>query len=96
MRLEKLMLKLFQVEPRVPVRILLDTSASMTTGDPSKFDYARRLAASLTYVGMVRLETMLIQRVIALSHAGSAPSGVCSTSQSLINSGIFASSSLNE
>lgn len=61
MRLEKLILKLFQVEPRVPVRILLDTSASMTTGTPSKFDFARKLAASLTYVGLVRLETMLLQ-----------------------------------
>src|SRR5665811_1275615 len=29
MRLEKLFLKMFQVEPRVPVRLLLDTSASM-------------------------------------------------------------------
>lgn len=61
MRLEKLILKLFQVEPRVPVRILLDTSASMTTGNPSKFDYARKLAAALTYVGLVRLETILLQ-----------------------------------
>jgi uncharacterized protein (DUF58 family) len=61
MRLEKLILKLFQVEPRVPIRILLDTSASMTTGHPPKFDYARRLAASLTYVGLVRLESLLIQ-----------------------------------
>lgn len=61
MRLEKLILKLFQVEPRVPVRMLLDTSASMTTGTPSKFDYGRRLAAALTYVGLVRLETILLQ-----------------------------------
>jgi uncharacterized protein (DUF58 family) len=61
MRLEKLVLKLFQVEPRVPVRILLDTSASMTTGSPAKFDYARRLTAALTYVGLVRLETILLQ-----------------------------------
>lgn len=68
MRLEKLILKLFQVEPRVPVRILLDTSASMTTGDPSKFDYARKLAASLTYVGLVRLETILIQPFDATLH----------------------------
>ena len=68
MRLEKLILKLFQVEPRVPVRILLDTSASMTTGDPSKFDYARKLAASLTYVGLVRLESMLIQPFDASLH----------------------------
>ncbi|MBM3784252.1 MAG: DUF58 domain-containing protein [Acidobacteria bacterium] len=61
MRLDKLLLKLFQVEPRVPVRMLIDTSASMTTGNPSKFDYARRLAAALSYVGLVRLETMLLQ-----------------------------------
>ena len=29
MRLEKLFLKMFQVEPRVPVRMLIDTSESM-------------------------------------------------------------------
>ena len=61
MRLERLILKLFQVEPRVPVRILLDTSDSMATGEPNKFDYARRLAGALTYVGLVRLESVLLQ-----------------------------------
>ncbi len=60
MRLEKLFLKMFQVEPRVPVRILLDTSASMALG-PSKFDYARKLAGALAYVGLVRLEAITIQ-----------------------------------
>jgi uncharacterized protein (DUF58 family) len=54
MRLEKLFLKMFQVEPRVPVRMLVDTSVSMSTG--GKFDYARRLAGALCYVGMVRLD----------------------------------------
>jgi uncharacterized protein (DUF58 family) len=54
MRLEKLFLKMFQVEPRVPVRLLLDVSDSMKTG--GKFDYARRLAGALCYVGMVRLD----------------------------------------
>jgi uncharacterized protein (DUF58 family) len=61
LRLEKLFLKMFQVEPRIPVRILLDCSNSMTTGDPSKFDYARKLAAALCYVGLVRLDTICIQ-----------------------------------
>lgn len=61
MRLERLILKLFQVEPRVPVRILFDVSDSMTTGEPTKFDYARRLAGALTYVGLVRLESVLLQ-----------------------------------
>src|SRR5918911_858481 len=56
MRLEKLFLKLFQVEPRVPVRLLLDVSASMGT----KFEYARQLAAALSYIGLVRLDTICI------------------------------------
>lgn len=61
MRLEKLFLKMFQIEPRVPVRLLLDTSASMTAISEQKFDYARKLAASLCYVALVRLDTMTIQ-----------------------------------
>jgi uncharacterized protein (DUF58 family) len=61
LRLEKLFLKMFQVEPRIPVRLVLDCSKSMTTGASSKFDYARRLAAALCYVGLVRLDTICIQ-----------------------------------
>lgn len=65
LRFEKLFLKIFQVEPRVPVRLLLDTSASMETGshpgDATKFDFARRLAAALVYIGLVRLDSILLQ-----------------------------------
>src|SRR5436305_8556042 len=61
LRLEKLFLKMFQVEPRVPVRLLLDISSSMQTGTLSKFDYGRKLAAALCYVGLVRLDTICIQ-----------------------------------
>jgi uncharacterized protein (DUF58 family) len=61
LRLEKLFLKMFQVEPRIPVRLMLDLSNSMTTGSVSKFDYARKLAAALCYVGLVRLDTICIQ-----------------------------------
>lgn len=65
MRFEKLFLKMFQVEPRVPVRLLLDISASMTAGsahgDLTKFDYARKLAAALVYIGLVRLDSILLQ-----------------------------------
>ncbi len=65
MRFEKLFLKMFQVEPRVPVRLLIDVSASMLAGnataDTTKFDYARRLAAALIYVGLVRLDSILLQ-----------------------------------
>jgi uncharacterized protein (DUF58 family) len=58
LRLEKLFLKMFQVEPRVPVRFLIDSSASMTAPSPDKFDYARKLAGALAYIGLVRLDTL--------------------------------------
>ncbi|MGH9663702.1 MAG: DUF58 domain-containing protein, partial [Bryobacteraceae bacterium] len=65
LRLEKMFLKMFQVEPRVPVRLLLDTSHSMITGGESagsdKFQYARRLAAALCSVGLVRLDPICLQ-----------------------------------
>jgi len=66
LRLEKLFLKMFQVEPRIPVRLLLDCSNSMSTGGGTpgrlmKFDYARKLAAALCYIGLVRLDTICIQ-----------------------------------
>jgi uncharacterized protein (DUF58 family) len=60
LRLEKLFLKMFQVEPRVPVRMLVDLSDSMGAFGGGKFDYARRLAAALCYVGLVRLDTIEI------------------------------------
>jgi uncharacterized protein (DUF58 family) len=65
MRFERLFVKMFQIEPRVPVRLLLDVSASMTVGnragDLTKFEYARKLAAALVYVGLVRHDSILLQ-----------------------------------
>ena len=67
MRLDKMFLKMFQIEPRVPVRMLVDVSTSMSAGpagkdgNAEKFLYARRLAASLCYVGLVRLDTIAVQ-----------------------------------
>jgi len=60
MRLEKLFLKMFQVEPRVPVRLLLDTSTSMLAHGGAKFEYAKKLAGALCYVGLVRLDSIEI------------------------------------
>jgi len=72
LRLEKMFLKMFQLEPRIPVRVLVDISKSMLTGggiDPSnpsrsalsKFDYGRKLAAALCYVSLVRLDSIYLQ-----------------------------------
>src|SRR5215831_12458093 len=60
LRLEKLFLKMFTVEPRVPVRMLLDLSDSMMAHGGQKFDYSRKLAAALCYVGLVRHDSIEI------------------------------------
>jgi len=75
LRLEKLFLKMFQLEPRIPVRLLLDISRSMETGNPSKFDYTRQLAAALCYVGLVRLDSIALQPFSGKLHDAFLASG---------------------
>ena len=75
LRLEKLFLKMFQIEPRVPVRMLIDTSSSMALGDGRKFEYARKLAAALCYVGLVRLDTISLRPFSARLGEGIACGG---------------------
>ncbi len=62
-RLDKLFLKLFLEEEDLHFYALLDASASMSFGDPSKLLYAKQLAAALGFIGLcrsdrVRIETM--------------------------------------
>jgi len=61
LRFEKLFLKMFRVEPRTPVRLLLDSSRSMATGTSPKFRYAQKLAAALSYISLVRLDSIFLQ-----------------------------------
>lgn len=75
MRLDKMFLKMFQIEPRVPVRLLLDTSVSMAAGSREKFEYAVRLAASLCYVGLVRLDTIEVLPFSGDLHEGKTSGG---------------------
>ncbi|MES1260349.1 MAG: DUF58 domain-containing protein, partial [Acidobacteriota bacterium] len=79
MRLDKMFLKMFQIEPRVPVRMLVDTSVSMATESrgnvPAKFDYARQLAAALCYVGLVRLDTIEVLPFSGAIHEGKTCGG---------------------
>ncbi len=51
-RLERLFLKLYEEERELPVRIFLDSSESMTFGEPRKFDFARQIAAAVGYVAL--------------------------------------------
>lgn len=52
-RLDRLFLKMFLEEEDLSLIIALDTSASMRAGNPDAFDYARKVAMALAYVGLV-------------------------------------------
>jgi uncharacterized protein (DUF58 family) len=55
-RLERLFVKLFVAEEDITIHLVLDASQSMAFGEPQKWNYARRLAAALGYVGLVGLD----------------------------------------
>ena len=64
-RLERLFVKLFEEEQDLPVYFLVDASASMRwtpqadqdqKNAPTKFDQARRVAASLAYIALANLD----------------------------------------
>jgi uncharacterized protein (DUF58 family) len=65
LRSDALVVKLYQDDLHVPTRILLDRSRSMLCGsregEETKFTYAKRLAAALVYIALVRLESTVIQ-----------------------------------
>ncbi|MFQ5789373.1 MAG: DUF58 domain-containing protein, partial [Acidobacteriota bacterium] len=53
LRLDKLILRIFEEEADLPIYIFIDSSRSMGFGEPSKFDYARKVAAALCYIGLL-------------------------------------------
>src|SRR5207237_8269323 len=56
LRLNRLILKLFEEEEDLPIYFFVDSSQSMSYGSPSKLDYARRVAAALCYIGLANLD----------------------------------------
>jgi uncharacterized protein (DUF58 family) len=60
-RLDRLYLKLFLEEEDLRFYLLVDTSASMEFGTPTKLAYAKQLAASLAFVGLVRGDQVRIE-----------------------------------
>ncbi len=62
-RLDKLFLRLFMEEQDLALCLLLDVSASMDWGDPNKLLYAKRLAAALAYIGLVRFNRVHLYAV---------------------------------
>lgn len=59
-RLDRLFIKLYDEEEDLSLSILVDTSASMGFGSPSKLRAAKELAAALAFVGLVNLDRVTI------------------------------------
>jgi uncharacterized protein (DUF58 family) len=59
-RLERLFVKLFVEEEDVTVTLLVDASASMAMGDPSKLVFAKRAAAALGYIGLASEDRIVV------------------------------------
>ena len=53
MRLDRLVLRMFEEEADTPIYILIDNSASMGNSDSGKSEMARKFAAVLAYVGLL-------------------------------------------
>ena len=60
-RLDRMFLKLYVEERELPVQVFLDASESMTFGVPTKFDFARRVAAALGYVALCGFDRVTVR-----------------------------------
>jgi hypothetical protein len=71
-RLDRLFLKLFLEEEDLSLHIVIDCSASHDCGEPNKFLFMQRLAASLAYIGLVNLNRVAVTAIGARAIEGEA------------------------
>lgn len=69
-RHDRLHLKRFHDEQDVRVHLVLDATASMAAGEPTKFDAARRLIAALGWLSLTGQDTVVLH---ALGGSGTPP-----------------------
>ena len=74
-RLDRLFLKIFLEEEDLSLMVAIDASASMHWGDPSKFEFVRRLAMALGYIGLVNQNRVSLAAFGGLDESG-APAGL--------------------
>ena len=71
-RLERLAVRLYEEDEDLSIDILVDASASMAIGQPSKLDLALQIGAALAYVGLANLDRVA---VTPLGAEPTAPAG---------------------
>jgi uncharacterized protein (DUF58 family) len=81
-RLERLFLRVFEAEENITVTILIDCSASMQHGTPSKAGLATELAAALAYVALKCEDSVIVgaltDRLVNYRRAGSGKNSIWS------------------
>src|SRR5688572_4288555 len=60
-RLDRLFLRLFMEEEDLHFFVLIDNSASMDFGTPTKLHYAKQVAAALGFVGLINLDRVVVE-----------------------------------
>jgi uncharacterized protein (DUF58 family) len=68
-RLDRLFLKLFLEEEDLHFYALIDASASMEFGEPTKLQFAKQLAAALGFIGLCRADRVRIESLGTSSRA---------------------------
>jgi uncharacterized protein (DUF58 family) len=69
-RMDRFFLKLFREEEDLALHLVIDASASMDAGNPSKLAFAQRLAMALGYIGLVNANRVLVSIIGAPGRAG--------------------------
>lgn len=64
-RLDRLFVKLFREEEDLALHLVIDRSASMDAGEPSKLVFAHRVAMALAYVGVVKQNRVSVATISA-------------------------------
>lgn len=59
-RLERLLLRLYVAEEESNLNVVIDTSLSMTAGNPSKWPATLRLAAALCFLGLAAMDRVAV------------------------------------
>ncbi len=60
-RLDSLYLKLFEEQEDLTVHLLIDASASMKFGEPSKIAFAQKMAAAIGYIGLAGYDRVSVE-----------------------------------
>ena len=62
-RLDRMFMKLFLEEEDLSLHVAVDCSASMDCGNPSKFEFIQKAAATLAYIGLVNMNRVTLTAI---------------------------------